>query len=257
MEIISVSCSCVRSNFLMLHLCRKCPAYACLLGNTLFLPSLLLTLHLRHIISVLLLNAEDFFYTFLIIPYIKMFAAPLKYECRQSCKCRCVLPVRWGYRSVCRERGVLRHQAFQLWCLLPLALETLSSSQQPLVQCFSKGGYSWAGVQTRLGLRHLGRAACAAWQWTCPSVPALRGLPLRSTGFSARSIPAQAGKSPVQVVVSVAGGHMRVVPCSLPGSEKRRKKLFWRWIPKLGSWQSMHQEPRWSSWLATALVVGS
>lgn len=41
--------------FLVLHLCCKCPAYACLLGNTLFLTSLLLALHLRHITRVLLL----------------------------------------------------------------------------------------------------------------------------------------------------------------------------------------------------------
>lgn len=90
------------------------------------------------------------------MPYIKMFAASLKSECTQSCKCRCVLPVCWAYRPVCREHGMLRHQAFKHWCLLPLALENLSSSQQPSVQCSLYACYSWAGIQTVLGLRHFG-----------------------------------------------------------------------------------------------------
>lgn len=105
---------CQKQFFLMLLLCLKCPAYAYLLGSTFFLPSLPLALHLRHITSVLPLKIEDFFNAFLVMPYIKMFAAPLKSECTQSCKCRCVLPVCWGYRPVCREHGMLRHQAFIL-----------------------------------------------------------------------------------------------------------------------------------------------
>lgn len=60
---------CQKQFFLMLHLCCECPAYAYHLGNTLFLPSLLLALHLvvctRHITGVLPLKIEDF----LCLPY--------------------------------------------------------------------------------------------------------------------------------------------------------------------------------------------
>lgn len=75
MEIISVSCSCVRSKvFLMLQLCPKCPACAYLLGST-HLLLLLLAFPLRHITSVLPLKIRDVFNAYLLMPCIKVFAA--------------------------------------------------------------------------------------------------------------------------------------------------------------------------------------
>lgn len=59
----------------------------------------------------------------------------------------------------------------------------------------------------------LGTIACAAWQWRCPSVPTLCGLPSQSLGSLAPSITISllAGKKLVLVVVWVAGGCVRVV----------------------------------------------
>lgn len=90
MEIISVSCSCVRSNiFLMLHLCCKCPTCTCLLRSTLFLPSLLLAFHLRHISSVLPLKIKGFLclsYAICLLPFLNLSAdratnAGVSYQC--------------------------------------------------------------------------------------------------------------------------------------------------------------------------------
>lgn len=135
----------------MLHLCPKCPAYVCLLESALFLPSLLLALHLRHITetySVLPLKIGDIF-----MPSLSRhmyLLSPLKSECKESCKCRCILPVCWGHRADSREPGMLQHEAFGLWCFSgkPLIL--------PAVQCSSCACYSWAGSPTVLGLRHFG-----------------------------------------------------------------------------------------------------
>lgn len=59
----------------------------------------------------------------------------------------------------------------------------------------------------------LGTIACAAWQWRCPSVPTLCGLPSQSLGSLAPSITISllAGKNLVLVVVSVGGACVRVV----------------------------------------------
>lgn len=93
------------------------------------------------------------------------------------------------------------------------SLERLSSSQQPAVQC--------SRVLVIAGLEFplcwvsgtLGTIGCAVWQGGWPSVPALCGLPSQSVGSSApsRTIRLLAGKILMQVVVSVAGGFMRMV----------------------------------------------
>lgn len=147
----------------MLHLCPKCPAYVCLSESALFLPSLLLASHLSHIIeiySVLPLKIGYYFMPFFIMSYI--FAANLsviclKSECKESCSCRCILPVCLGYRPGSREHGMLQHEAFGL----SLSLERLSSSQQPAVHCSSCPCCSWAGIPSVLGLRHSGH------DWLC------------------------------------------------------------------------------------------
>lgn len=132
------------------------------------------------------------------------------------------------------------------------SLESLSSSQQ----CSAPHVLVTAGLEVQLCWVSgtLGTIACAAWQWRWPSVPALCGLPSQSPGFSAPSITIMllAGKSLVLVVVSVAGGCLYEGgdinrPCSLAGFKKRDKRLFYRLTPRLGLWQSMCQEPGWSS----------
>lgn len=47
------------------------------------------------------------------MPYIKMFAAPLKSECRQSRKCRCVLTVCWGLQASLQRTWDARASRFQ------------------------------------------------------------------------------------------------------------------------------------------------
>lgn len=102
----------------------------------------------------------------------------------QSYKCWCVLPLWWGQWPVCREHGTLCHQAFELWktsrahCSLCSAPRVHVRAGLELKRCWASG--------------ILGRIACATWQWICPSVPALWGLPLQSIGFLACSVPAQA-----------------------------------------------------------------
>lgn len=148
----------------------------------------------------------------------------LKSECKENCSCRCILPVCWGYRPGSREHGMLQHEAFGLsvW---------KGSHPHSSQQCTAPRVLAAAGLEFWLCWVSgtLGTIGCAAWQWRCPSVPTLCGLPSHSLGSLTPSITIRflAGKIPMQVVVSVAGGCMRVVtPCSLARFKKREKRLF-------------------------------
>lgn len=148
---------------------------------------------------------------FLSYQILKYLLSPLKSECKESCNCRCILPVCWGYRPDSKEHGMLQHEAFGPWCFLWKASHPHSSQQ-----CRAPCVLVTAGLEFWLcwvsGI--LGRIGCAAWwQWRCPLVPVLCELPSESVGSLAPSIPIRllAGKNLMQVVVSVAGGCMRVV----------------------------------------------
>lgn len=188
----------------MLHLCPKCPAYVCLLERALFLPSSLLALHLRH--SVLTLKGWDFFMSLLSCHTYLL--PPLKSECKESSKCRCILPVCWGCNPDSGNMGCSSMKL--LGC--GAALESLSSSQQPAVQCSWWACSSRAGILTVLGLRHFGH-----WLGSLAVRMSLSASPLwiafTELGSLAPSITIRllAGKNLMQVVVSVAGGCMRVV----------------------------------------------
>lgn len=134
---------------------------------------------------------------------------PLKSECKDSCKCRCILPVCWGYKPDSREHGMLQHEAFGLWCCSGKPLILTAASSAVLLVCLFQLGWNSDSVGSR-----------ALWAWLAvqpgsedvpqcqPSVDCLHRAWLFSSLLTIRLL---AGKSLMQVVVSTAGGCMRMV----------------------------------------------
>lgn len=124
----------------MLHLCPKCPAYVCLLESALFLPSFITACIASETFSVLSLKIGDFFMPSLSCQIYLL--PPLKSECKESCKCRCILPVCWGYRADSGEQGMFQHEAFRLWFFSGKPLILTAASSAVLLVCLLQLGWN-------------------------------------------------------------------------------------------------------------------
>lgn len=123
----------------------------------------MLALYLRHITetySVLPLKIGDFFMLLLSCQILKYLLSPLKSECKESCNCRCILPVCWGYRPDPREHGMLQHAAFGPWCFSGKPLILTAASSAVLLVCLLQLGWNsdcvgsqafWVGLAVQPG----------------------------------------------------------------------------------------------------------